>query len=109
MKKLVLIAAISLLLATLMTLSAAPYVSNGQPENKVEVLQSRDKNLFIFRADKNYLGATVEIVTIHGKSVATQQLRRRKMIVDFSQVPYGEYIVRIRKGDEILEYGYVKE
>ncbi|GIV38191.1 MAG: hypothetical protein KatS3mg032_2570 [Cyclobacteriaceae bacterium] len=109
MKKFVIVAALLLLLATITTLSAAPAVQAGQPEEVVDVLKTRYSNLFVIRTERKYLGALVEVVASNGDVVTAQRLQRRKMIIDFCDVKFGEYTIRIRKGDELLEYTYVKK
>jgi hypothetical protein len=108
MKKLVLLAAFSLLLAAITTLSAAPAPA-GQSEEVVDVLQSRYPNLFIIRAERKYLGAVVQVLASNGEVVTSQRLQRRKMIIDFCDVKFGEYTIRIQKDNNKLEYTYVKK
>lgn len=109
MKKFVVIVALSLLLAAIMTLSAAPAVQAGQSEEVVDILQTRHPNLFVFRAERKYLGAVVEVVAMNGDVVTAQRLNRRKMIIDFCDVKFGEYTIRVVKDNETLEYKYVKK
>lgn len=109
MKKLIVIVALSLLLAAVMTLSAAPAVQAGQSEEVVDILQTRHPNLFIIRAERKYIGATVQVVAMNGDVVTAQRLQRRKMIIDFCDVKFGEYTIRLVKDNEILEYRYVKK
>ncbi len=109
MKKLVLLAALTLLLAAVTTLSAAPLLSAGCTEEAVDILNSHHPNLFIIRTERKYLGALVQVVASNGDVVTAQRLQRRKIIIDFCDVKCGEYTIRIRKGDEVLEYTYVKK
>lgn len=107
MKKIVLLLALSLLLATVMSLSAA--VIPSRHEEVVDIVSTKYKNLFVFKAERKLLGAKVEVYSMNGNLVTSQRLHRRKMIIDFCDVKFGEYIIRITKGDEKQEFHYVKK
>jgi|DewCreStandDraft_4_1066084.scaffolds.fasta_scaffold45977_1 hypothetical protein len=109
MKKLVILIALSLLLGAILTLSAAPAVQAGQSEEVVDILQTRHPNLFVFRAERKYLGAVVQVIAMNGDVVTSQRLHRRKMIIDFCDVKFGEYTIRLVKDNDIIEYKYVKK
>ncbi len=79
------------------------------PDEAVDVLDSRHKNLFMFKADRKFLGASVEVYYANGDLVTSQKLEKRKMIIDFCDVKFGEYTIRLKKGKEIQEYHYVKK
>jgi len=66
------------------------------------------KNLFVFKADRNLVGAKVEVLYSNGDVVTTQTLQKRKMIIDFCDVRHGSYTIRISKGDRIKEFQYNK-
>lgn len=79
------------------------------PAEAVDVLDSRHKNLFMFKAERKFLGASVEVYYTNGDLVTSQKLEKRKMIIDFCDVKFGEYTIRLKKGNEIQEYHYVKK
>lgn len=79
------------------------------PEDVVEVIPSRYKNLFVFKADKEYVGATVEVYYSNGDLVTKHTLEKRKMIIDFCDTKFGEYTIRLVKGDKKQEFHYVKK
>jgi hypothetical protein len=105
MKKIVILLALGLLIATTMNLSAAPV----PVQEEVDVITTKYKNLFVFKADRKMLGAKVEVYSSAGHLVTAQRLHRRKMIIDFCDVKFGEYVIRIVKGDEKQEFHYVKK
>jgi hypothetical protein len=107
MKKIVLLLALSLLLATAMSLSAA--VIPSKHEEVVDVVNTKYKNLFVFKAERKLIGAKVEVYSMNGDLVTTQRLHRRKMIIDFCDVKFGEYTIRITKGNQKQEFHYVKK
>ncbi len=106
MKKIVVLLALSLLLATVMSLTAAPVPPH---EEVVDVMNTKYKNLFVFKAERELLGAKVEVYSMNGDLVTAQRLHRRKMIIDFCDVKFGEYTIRITKGNRKQEFRYVKK
>ncbi|QOI96481.1 MAG: hypothetical protein HRU69_02820 [Flammeovirgaceae bacterium] len=108
MKKIVLLLALSLLLATAMSLSAAAVIPSKH-EEVVDIVNTKYKNLFVFKAERKLIGARVEVYSMNGDLVTAQRLHRRKMIIDFCDVKFGEYTIRITKGNEKQEFHYVKK
>ena len=90
-----------------MTPASATEVRSGS--ESVSVVSSKYKNLFIFKAKKKFVGATVEIYSSNGEMVTSQHLQKRKMIINFCDVRYDTYIIRIAKGNNIQEFKYVKK
>lgn len=70
--------------------------------------ESPRKNLFVFRADKKFQGAKVEILGVNGEVLTQQHLRNRKVIIDFRDVRYGTYTIRVSKGIHTQEFTYTK-
>ena len=68
----------------------------------------KNKSLFVFKAKKKFVGATVEVYSSQGKLVTTQNLHKRKMIIDFADVKKDTYTIRIVKGDATKEFQFVK-
>jgi hypothetical protein len=66
------------------------------------------KNLFVFKADRNFVGGKVEVLYSNGDVVTAQTLQKRKMIIDFGDVKHGSYTIRISKGDRVKEFQYNK-
>lgn len=70
---------------------------------------SKYKDLFTLKADKDLIGAQVEIYNSSGELITTNSLQKRKMIIDFGEAVFGTYTIRIVKGDEEKEFKYVKK
>jgi hypothetical protein len=66
------------------------------------------KNLFVYKADRKFIGAKVEILSSDGKIVTVQTLYKRKMVIDFCEMTQDSYTIRISKGARIKEYQYNK-
>jgi len=69
---------------------------------------TKNKSLFVFKAKKKFVGATVEIYTSQGKLLTTQSMSKRKMVIDFGDVTEDTYTIRIVKGDATKEFHFIK-
>jgi hypothetical protein len=99
MKKAVLIGLVILIMAT-------PILARSK-DPKAE--SSRNKNLFTFKADRKFLGAQVEVIYGNGEVLTSQTLSKRKMLIDFSDMKSGSYMIRVKKGSEVQEFAYEKK
>jgi len=63
----------------------------------------------VLKAQKKLIGATVEIISANGNLITSQQLERRKVVIDFEAVKYGTYTIRVSKGNESTEFLFVKK
>ena len=70
--------------------------------------ESPRKNLFVYKAEKKFQGAKVEILSVNGEVLAQQHLKNRKVIIDFRDVRFGTYIIRVSKGELSQEFTYTK-
>jgi hypothetical protein len=98
MKKVVLIGLVILIMAT-------PIVARSK-DSKTE--PSR-KNLFVFKADKKFIGAQVEVLYGNGEVVTSQTLSKRKMLIDFSDMKSGSYMIRVKKGSDVQQFTFEKK
>lgn len=78
------------------------------PADDTIIGHGKNKSLFVFKAKKKFLGATVEVYSSQGKLVTAQNISRRKMIIDFAYVKKDTYTIRIIKGDAKKELQFVK-
>ncbi len=97
------------LLVTMLMTGAAAFAQASPSDATLNVISTKYKNLFVFKIDKKYVGATVEVYYSNGDLVATQKLEKRKMIIDFCDTKFGEYTIRVVKGDKKQEFYYVKK
>jgi hypothetical protein len=61
---------------------------------------------FTFKTEKNFLGAMVEVVNSNGDVIASSKLNKRKMVIDFKNLPGGSYTIRVTKNEEVKEFQY---
>lgn len=81
----------------------------GAPNDEISLIGSKYKNLFVFKTEKKLVGAKVEVLSENGEVVTSQVLQKRKMIIDFCDVRYGTYTIRVTKGENVKEYQYTKK
>ena len=89
--------------------TAVAGTGNGTDKDEVNVIKSKYKNLFVFRTEKKLVGANVEVLSENGDVVTSQVLQKRKMIIDFCDVRFGTYTIRVTKGNNVKEYHYVRK
>jgi hypothetical protein len=93
-----------LLVALLMSsgyLASAEAIEAGEPP--------KYKNLFTLKAEKQFIGSQVEIYNSRGQLVTSQSLQKRKMIIDFGEVQFGTYTIKVSNGTEQREFTYIKK
>ena len=93
---------------SLITLSAA-FASPNPREVTIDVVSSKYKNLFIFKVDRKFKGANVEVAYANGEVVANLKMEKRKLIIDFCNVKFGSYVIKVMKGNTTQEFQYVKK
>ena len=98
---------LSLILSVVIVLSSASAQAGGNDRHDRNNV--RLKNLFVFKTEKKFLGAKVEILSASGEVITSQSLERRKVVIDFADVGLGTYTIRVSKGQETKEFLFVKK
>jgi hypothetical protein len=94
------------LFATLLTLSG--FVASAN--DAIDVVEPpKTRSLFTLKADKDFVGAQVEVYNSRGELITTQSLQKRKMVIDFGDAHFGQYTIRVIKGGERQEFKYIKK
>jgi hypothetical protein len=96
------------LIVTFLFVSFSSLASTPAEETD-RMIPPKYKNLFVFKADKKFLGAKVEILTSAGEVITSQNLEKRKVIIDFGTARFGTYTIRVSKGDDTKEFHFVKK
>lgn len=99
---------------TLITIVVALVLLTGSaqaadPGESIIISNSKNKSVFVLKTEKKYVGATVEIYTSNGDLVTSQNLQKRKMVIDFGSVLKDTYTIRVVKGNAHREYRYIKK
>ncbi len=93
----------------ILLISSSAGIASFAATNPVDGKEVKEKNLFVLKANKKLLGASVEVIHSNGDVVTAQILAKRKMIIDFSDVKEGSYTIRITKGKQQEEFQYSKK
>jgi len=80
-----------------------------KPVAPVKVVTTQYPNLFVFKVDREFKGATIEVYYSNGDLVYTKSLAKRKMIINFCDLKAGTYKIKITKDHHTEEFQYIKK
>ena len=100
---------LSLLVALSLITTSAVFASPNPKEVTIDVVSSKYKNLFIFKVDRKFKGADVQVAYANGEVIAKLKMEKRKLIIDFCDVKFGSYVIKVMKGNSTQEFQYVKK
>jgi hypothetical protein len=92
----------------IVTTGKAATPGEAKPEEAIIIGQTKNRSLFVYKTQRKFVGAMVEIYTSNGKLLTAQNLQKRKLIIDFGSVLMDTYTIRVVKGNDIQEFRYVK-
>src|SRR5258707_15527925 len=92
---------------SLFTASVAVFGTSSS-RNSVHIVSAKQKNLFVFKVNKSWQGARVEVLAANGDCVSRQRLLKRKMIINFYDMQPGTYKINITKNGHREEFQYTK-
>jgi hypothetical protein len=70
---------------------------------------AKQTDLFVVKAGKKLVGATVEVYSSEGSLVTAQYLVKRKLVIDFRAVASGAYTIKVVKGEISHAFHFVKQ
>lgn len=109
MKTFVKIFLLIVLLALLATAAFAAPVSI-KDKDTVTVTPTYYRDLLVLKSGKVFIGATVQVQDSTGAVVATCHIHKKKMIIDFYDIPYGSYTIRVVKNKKtIMAFSHIKK
>ncbi|MFN8336757.1 MAG: hypothetical protein U0U09_16620 [Cyclobacteriaceae bacterium] len=89
---------------------AAPAATIKKDKDSVSVNTTHYRDLLLLKAGKLFLGATVEVRDSTGAVIATSCIHKKKMIIDFYDIPYGSYTIQVIKNKKVvLEFNHTKK
>lgn len=94
--------------AMVLSLSGSAIMA-GPSEDQERIFSGKEKDLFVFRTEKGFIGAKVEIFSDSGELLTAQTIQKRKMIIDFGDVAFGTYTIKVSKGNMVQEFQFVKQ
>ena len=95
--------------AIILILISASAVAAPVEGDSVTVIESKHKNLFVFKVDKSLIGSEVMVYHSTGELVTSMLLKRRRAVIDFCDSKFGSYTIKIVKEEKVIEsYPYSK-
>ena len=75
----------------------------------VHVVSSKQKDLFVFKVNKSWQGARVELLAPNGDVISRQRLMNRKKVFNFCDMKPGTYKITVTKNHHTEEFQYIKK
>lgn len=99
------------LLVLVSAVFAAPEakVKKDDETERVTVTPTLYKDILIIKADKDYLGAEVAVQDSAGTVVAVSHIYKKKMVLDFFDIPSGTYSIYVVKNNKTFQFNYTKK
>lgn len=92
----------------LLNLSAA-FATPSPKEVTIDIVPSKYTNLFVFKVDRKFKGAAVEISFANGEVIADLKMEKRQLIIDFRDAKFGAYKIRVIKGNNVQQFQYIRK
>ncbi|HEY9047451.1 MAG TPA: T9SS type A sorting domain-containing protein [Ohtaekwangia sp.] len=83
--------------------------SSAHADDITSIPAYKHKNLFVLKTQKKFKGAKVEVFHANGELLTSQNLQKRKVIIDFGSVQHGTYVIRLTKGNNVQEFEYTSK
>ncbi|MEQ8362411.1 MAG: hypothetical protein RH948_06040 [Cyclobacteriaceae bacterium] len=98
---------LSIILISFFSLSATLFAATP---DSIAVVETSQQDHFVMKVDKDLLGGKVFVTYSTGEVVSTMTIKRKKMVIDFDNVKFGSYSIKVVKdGVEIDEFNFNKE
>lgn len=97
------------LLLIILMLTASFMVNANSVNEAVKRSTAREDHRYVLKIERKNVGASLEVVSSTGERIVLQKVRKRKVVIYFEHVRLGEYTIRIRKGNDLSEYRYIKK
>lgn len=99
-----------LLVAILITLSSNLFAKVVPSDSIKHETSSSQSELIMLRVEKDKIGSEIMVFHSSGDLVMSKIVKRKKMIIDLSEVKYGTYtIILMKDGAEVESFTFVKE
>ncbi len=94
--------------ATVLLLSGSAVMA-GPSDDQWKILGGGNQDLFVVKTGKDLVGAKVQIYSASGELLTTQITQKRKMFIDFKDASFGDYTIKVSKGDKMKEFNFKKK
>ncbi|MGC4021466.1 MAG: hypothetical protein QM734_05755 [Cyclobacteriaceae bacterium] len=92
-------------LMLLMLTASVSFAKMKQPKADYKVISFKNHALY-FKVDKSFIGGTVELYDADNTLIECDDIPHTHTMVDFIDAPSGTYLIKVKKGDKIMEFSY---
>ena len=96
---------VGLLAIMMMTVSVA-FAGPKKPKSDLKIIAVKSHSVY-FKVDKSFIGGTVEIYDSNKTLLEAEYLPHTHTMVFFHEKPSGKYMIKVRKGNKKVEFGYI--
>ena len=101
--------AVKLLTLIFLVSSATAFATPADQKKSSKTISSKHPDLFVFKVDRRFKKAMIEVYYANGNLVAITALAKRKMVINFREVKCGTYIIKVKKNNHVEEFQFVKK
>ena len=101
--------AVKLLTLIFFLSSATAFATPVDQKTSSKTISSKHPDLFVFKVDRKFKKAMIEVYSSNGDLVAITALAKRKMVINFREVKSGTYIIKVKKNNHVEEFQFVKQ
>ena len=101
--------AIKLLTLIFLLSSATAFATPVDQKTSSKMTSSKHPDIFVFKVDRKFKKAMIEVYSSNGDLVAITALAKRKMVINFREVKSGTYIIKVKKNNHVEEFQFVKK
>ena len=101
--------AVKLLTLIFLLSSATAFATPVDQKSSSKTISSKHQNLFVFKVERKFKKALIEVYYGNGDLVAITAMARRKMIINFCDMKSGSYTIKVKKNNRIEEFQFVKK
>ena len=100
---------ISIIIAICLNLFTTSVAVFGPSTKAAHVVSSKQKDLFVFKMNKSWQGARVELIAPDGGVIFHQRLMKQEMAFNFCDMNRGTYKITVTKNHHTEKFLYIKK
>jgi len=97
---------VAVILLAVMFATSASFAKEKEPKVKLKIITLKPHSVY-FKVDQSFVGGKVEVYDATQTLLETEELPHTHTMVYFDEKPSGKYFIKIKKGNQTVEFGYV--
>ena len=94
------------LLFVVMLSTSFSQAKEREPKGKLRIITVKPHSIY-FKVHQSFVGGTVEVYDANQTLLETEALPHTHTMVFFDEKPSGKYFIKVKKGNQTIEFGYV--